>query len=287
MGIINKITKKLDCWYHNYRHMRKEKSKREKMLMYLTKSEVSQEAKELVPFFERHCFEMLPYFWTEETSYFDIEVKYDADKKLYFCDWHGRKLYWCEGDRPHKIRKHLHALLLEQDSRSPHKYVVDEGINGAVLADVGAAEGCFTLDVIDRIKHAYIFECDARWIKALEATFEPWNDKVTIVRKYVGGHNDDTTVTLDEYFKDKNLDYIKADIEGAEIDMLRGGDDVLENKVHELNICTYHRPSDFEEIEQILTSYNFKCYPTNGFICLWGEGGPEDWLRKGVILAKK
>jgi len=285
---MKSIIKKIARWHHNYRRMKKEKIKREMMLSYIDQEDTKIEIKSLRPFFEKHCFEMIPYSWIEESHYFDVDVKYDKDKKLYYTNWHGKKLYWREGVRPYIIRKNVHALLLEQDDRSPHKYVIDEGINDAILVDVGAAEGCFTLDVIERISHAYLFECDPRWIKALEATFEPYKDKITIVNKYVGSNNDDNTVTLDEYFSDKRVDYIKADIEGAEVDMLKGGAYTLKNKIKEVNICVYHKPADFVDIEHILTYSGYECYPTKGWLCVCNMGdGPKDWLRKGVVLAKK
>ena len=183
------------------------------------------------PFFESHCFEMIPYFWIDDSHYYDIEVFYDKDKKLYYVNWNGRRMYWKKGIRPLIIKKCVHALMQEQDSRSPHKYIIDDSIDGAYLADFGAAEGCFALDVIERVKHIYLFECDDNWIEALQATFAPWIDKVTIVNKYIGKNTDDMTTTIDEYFADKPLDYVKADIEGAEIDMLRGGVKSFSNKI--------------------------------------------------------
>ncbi len=243
--------------------------------------------KALRPFFENHCIEMIPYPWIDESHYLEVEISYDECKKLYYADWHGRKLYWRSGVRPYIIRKNIHALLLEQDARSPHKYVIDNGIDGAVLADIGAAEGCFALDVIDRVKHVYLFECEKGWINALRATFEPWREKVTIVNKFVGDHNDDMVVTLDAYFADKQLDYVKADIEGAEISMIKGGKCVFSNKVKEINVCTYHTPVDADDIQRILTSYGYSCHFTGGYLCIVQGEKPSEWLRRGVVLAKR
>ncbi|GMO29781.1 MAG: hypothetical protein Ta2B_10740 [Termitinemataceae bacterium] len=46
--------------------------------------------------------------------------------------------------------------------------------------------------------------------------------KVVIVNKYVSNITDNNTVTLDDFFCDKEVDIIKADIEGAEKLMLEG-----------------------------------------------------------------
>ena len=89
------------------------------------------------------------------------------------------------------------GLLIEQDKRSAHRYVDSyEELKGETLLDIGAAEAVFTLDTIDYIDRAYLFECDEAWIEALEATFAPWNDKIMIVRKYVSDVDDDNNLSL-------------------------------------------------------------------------------------------
>lgn len=78
------------------------------------------------------------------------------------------------------------GLLIEQDKRSAHRYVDSyEELKGKTLLDIGAAEAIFTLDTIEYMDHAYLFECDESWIEALEVTFAPYKEKITIVRKYV------------------------------------------------------------------------------------------------------
>lgn len=65
-------------------------------------------------------------------------------------------------------------------------------------------------------------------------------------------------ITLDEFAENENtrIDFIKADIEGAECDMLRGAKDVLKKHSPKLAICTYHRPTDKEELTDIIMSTN-------------------------------
>lgn len=96
------------------------------------------------------------------------------------------------------------GLLIEQDKRSAHRYVDSyEELKGKTLLDIGAAEAIFTLDTIEYIDHAYLFECDESWIEALEATFAPYKEKITIVRKYVSDVNDEDNITLDTFFRDE------------------------------------------------------------------------------------
>jgi predicted RNA methylase len=40
-----------------------------------------------------------------------------------------------------------------------------------VVADLGAAEGNFSLSIINKVKKIYIFEYDKEWVEALKAPF--------------------------------------------------------------------------------------------------------------------
>jgi FkbM family methyltransferase len=65
--------------------------------------------------------------------------------------------------------------------------------------------------------------------------------------------------TLDKFVEENKLervDFIKADIEGAERDMLRGATNVLRTFAPKLAICTYHIPDDPVVLEQIIKEAN-------------------------------
>lgn len=62
-------------------------------------------------------------------------------------------------------------------------------------------------------------------------------------------------ISLDSYFRDKELTFLKADIEGAEMDMLRGGHKVITSQQPKIAICVYHRPDDFLRILSLLHEY--------------------------------
>ena len=80
-----------------------------------------------------------------------------------------------------KIERMYRALVMEQDPRSPHRYLdcTDEA-KGYTWVDAGCAEGYTSLEMVEEVDHLYLFECDEAWIEALEATFALWREKVTI-----------------------------------------------------------------------------------------------------------
>ncbi|MDR0559661.1 MAG: FkbM family methyltransferase [Prevotellaceae bacterium] len=66
-------------------------------------------------------------------------------------------------------------------------------------------------------------------------------------------------ISLDKFVADNRIsriDFIKADIEGAERDMLRGATNVLKTFAPKLAICTYHLPDDPEILENIIIEAN-------------------------------
>ena len=145
----------------------------------------------------------------------------DREKDLWFVYTpEGKKLYFKRGMSRKEAVRTYRSLEEEQDLHSPHYYFFD-GLTlseNSVVADIGVAEGNFGLKIVDRVKELYLFECDAGWIEALEATFEPWKDKVHIVNRFVSDTTSSDTVRLDDFFRDKSVPHIlKLDVEGAEV----------------------------------------------------------------------
>ena len=67
------------------------------------------------------------------------------------------------------------------------------------------------------------------------------------------------SISLDDYADQNNLarlDYIKMDIEGYEINALKGAKIVISKFKPRLAICVYHKPTDLWEILSLIKSYN-------------------------------
>lgn len=69
-------------------------------------------------------------------------------------------------------------------------------------------------------------------------------------------------VALDEMFPNLNVEFIKLDVEGAEIQALQGARDLVQRSRPVLAISLYHRPQDIWEIPTLLRQLclNYKFY---------------------------
>lgn len=215
-----------------------------------------------------------PYLWKKEYDNQEYQVFIDESNYLPYVIHNKKKLYF-RRDMAKYVSEAYRGLLIEQDERSAHRYVKSyQELKGRMLLDIGAAEAIFTLDVIEYIDHAYLFECDEAWIEALEATFAQWKEKITIVRKYVSDVNDENNITLDEYFKDKptNNLFLKMDIEGFERKALKGSQGLLQN-VRNISgsVCIYHLHDDEEAIQKVLRKTDLKTIIQPGYLYFEGE----------------
>lgn len=60
--------------------------------------------------------------------------------------------------------------------------------------------------------------------------------------------------SIDHKHKDDNVTFIKMDIEGAEIEALKGAQEIIQSRRPKLAICIYHRPSDLFKIPFLIKS---------------------------------
>ena len=204
----------------------------------------------------------------------DPELTIDRAMKEYSLPYvfhNGKKLYF-KRDMLVSTEAAYRGLLIEQDERSAHRYVDSyEELKGKTLLDIGAAEAIFTLDTIEYIDHAYLFECDESWIEALEATFAPYKEKITIVRKYVSDVDDEDNIRLDTFFQGegKSIDnlFLKMDIEGYERKALEGAVHILEHgRQIGGSVCIYHLHDDKKVIESELKNFNLKINIQPGYL---------------------
>jgi FkbM family methyltransferase len=159
---------------------------------------------------------------------------------------------------------------------------------GDIVLDCGAAFGDVSLQFADRVGetgHVYCFEPYHRFLKVYHENMrmnEELASRVSLIKKGVwhvsdetlsfieggGGSRIDesnqatfkiTTSTIDDTVASLNLqrvDFIKMDIEGAELNALRGAISTVKRFRPKLAICLYHSPEDFYKIPAFLNSLN-------------------------------
>ena len=105
------------------------------------------------------------------------------------------------------------------------------------------------------------------------------NDEVlgdSSIEEKNGRQEDAQQYTLDKFVEDKNLNdvnFIKADIEGMEREMLKGAERTIIKFKPKLAICIYHLPDDPEVIEGIIRSYvpEYRMHKTKTKLFAWCE----------------
>ena len=236
-----------------------------------------------------------PYDFTKEYKKMNISV-YREDGFPYVIH-KGVKMYGKRNMSNKAFKKYYIGLLCEQDRRSPHCYFANSNHypvqGGAVLADIGGAEGIFSIDILEYAKFIYIFECDKGWVEALERTFAPYHNKIQIVQKYIGDVDSDKMTTLDSFFRDKQLDFLKADIEGYEEAMLKSSNETFK-KIKQVLLCCYHRANSEETFRKYLRKKGFKNIEVNERQMIWiysesviGIPLEAPYLRHGVLYAER
>jgi FkbM family methyltransferase len=154
-----------------------------------------------------------------------------------------------------------------------------------VVIDAGAWIGDFSAYAASKDAAAYAFEPVSTVYETLVKTALLNENKIIPVKKALGDKNGEMdilipkiessasslylpvsgkketieVITLDEFVekeKIKKVDFIKADIEGAERHLLMGAKKVLKEFAPKLAICTYHLPDDPELLEKIILDAN-------------------------------
>lgn len=256
------------------------------------RAEVSEEQKEVIDYLEHNEFTLFPYEFIRNYRPDDVEVFTDEHRGLRYVLQDGKRLYFKRSYDEGRIRSDFSSLSLVQDKKSPHRYLSDDFTVAPddIVADIGASEGDFSLSIVDRVRKIYIFESDPELQEALLATFEPWNEKVLIVGKYVTGKDGNGCVTLDNYFKEKEAPtLLKIDVEGAERDLLLGAERLLsgDNPMNVI-IAAYHRYDDEIVLREILDRHGFKTGYSRGYmLSIWDDVLREPYLRRALIRAVK
>ena len=223
------------------------------------------------------------------------EVFWDTENNMPYVFYKERKLYYPRTYRGFIVRNNSLYVIsyreMEQHEMSPHRYLNDKIFiqENDIVVDAGAREGEFALPYIDSIKKLYLIENDAEWIEALKMTYKDYMDKVVIIPKLLMDEVNEYSTTLMEIIQEKTIDFIKMDIEGAEVKALSASQNLLKRNNIRCAICCYHRKGDREKIEQIFEKVGYQHFVSNGYVVFVSD--PDIFrdadFRKGIVYALK
>lgn len=260
------------------------------IMTYKYRDSQDPEIIETLDWWKRNNLSVFNQFIQVEDTY--SEVFWDEQESMPYIILEGKRMYYpsnykfVEMDEKPVVKN----ILREQSPSSPHLYLKGQHTiqEGDVIVDAGVCEGNFVLRHIDKVSKAYLIECDTNWIEALKVTFKDYKDKIVICNKMLSKANSVETITLDTLVKEK-VDFIKMDIEGAEIDALLGAMETLKNSNARCSICCYHRSGDEKYIRCILESYGYITSVSDGYMVFMNEKQTHynfDF-RRGIVYAKK
>lgn len=157
-----------------------------------------------------------------------------------------------------------------------------------IVIDCGAHIGMFSSVAAYKAKKVYAFEPTAATLKMLKQNKELY-DNFEVCQYALSDHNGEADfyveesggdtgsnsllagrntnakkvrvqlTTIDDFVKQngiEHVDFIKADIEGAERYMLMGAKETLRKYAPKLALCTYHLPDDAQVMERLILEAN-------------------------------
>lgn len=149
--------------------------------------------------------------------------------------------------------------------------------HGDVVIDCGAAEGLFSLINENKAKRIYLIEPLKKFSEALSKTFLK-STNIEILNYALAESNMELKMTdegvtskisnigsqavkaksMDSIFFDNGIDvdFIKADLEGYELDMIRGAANLISKCKPKIAITTYDYPNHVMMIKNELIKYN-------------------------------
>jgi len=239
---------------------------------------------------KKNKLEVFPYKFIEKYNYKNVLVELDKSNNMFYVMHNGKKLYYPRNLNSRQVAESYSALSLEQDSDSPHHYFSENfKVNqGEIFVDVGCSEGMIALDVIEKAKKIYLFECESRWIEAINETFKPWKEKIVIINKLATNENSVNSITLDSLLENHEEPiYMKLDVEGYERLVLSGASKIFSKNKLKLSVCTYHKHDDAEYFDAFFKKHGFEVEFSKGFMLFfWDPYFRVPYFRKALIRAK-
>lgn len=159
-----------------------------------------------------------------------------------------------------------------------------------IFVDVGVLDLQNTIDFIEwtkgKFEKIYAFEPDPKLCVKIEKRIsglpKEYSEKIKLVQKALhsdnciiqlpeeyhgsgvtnGNYIDVEAVTLDDYLEGRRVSFVKMDVEGAEMDVLKGMKYTIQRYKPKMAVCVYHKYQDIYDITAFLKALvpNYKFY---------------------------
>ena len=220
-----------------------------------------------------------------DTAFFDrafLEEHREAlaSAQSLFADEHSRALF--ASLVTYKLTADPDALFAHTTSTEEGYRLLGDGIRS--MLDLGAYRGDTATEaarLLPQLTDVYAVEADARSFRKLTALAQACNHpSIEPILAAVGAEDGETTfygagnrnsslaatshsyraqtvrtVTVDTLMRDRRVDYIKYDVEGAELDALRGSLQTVLRDRPALRIAAYHRSEDLFRLPQFIAEH--------------------------------
>ncbi|MEG1545829.1 MAG: hypothetical protein RR371_01085 [Bacteroides sp.] len=186
MALLKIIGYKIRCTWKNYLRKKTLKRIKQEIITYYSKyPSNNNEITAAVDYLRQHPLNTFLAPFTQKYNYSQVVVHKDSSNGLLYVIHENKKLFFKRSYNKLTVQYCYSGLITEQDENSPHCYIDNKFKveDNEVLFDIGSAEGIFPLSMIEKTSRVVLFERDKEWAEALEATFEPWKEKVTIITK--------------------------------------------------------------------------------------------------------
>ena len=252
------------------------------------KTSDDEEIRAVISYYKRNGLNI---YGTYEGEHTKSIIMYDEANQPYIV-FEGKRMFFPEDEvlENREREQYIYDIIYEQGEGSPHKYITADNkyaLNG-VIVDAGVREGNFALRYVEQAKKIYLIEADPNWMQVLKKTFAPYKDKIVFCEKYLSDYDSSETITLDTLVKEK-IDFLKLDIEGAEVDALNGGKNILANSNAQCAICSYHTKDAQKQIETYFKELGYSTTTSKGYMYFPFEDVAleESGLRRGIVYAHK
>lgn len=111
---------------------------------------------------------------------------------------------------------------------------------------------CMELIQKEKIKNTTLINA-ALWSEETMLSFNGGNSSDSkVAESPVESNTTVKGISIDSFLKNENITFIKMDIEGSELNALKGAEETIRKNKPKLAVCIYHRPEDITDIQDYL-----------------------------------